>query len=223
MRQRRPPARPGTPSWAVPAIILAVIVAAGIAFAGFEIGKGSSRNSSTPTAAVPPASPHANPGAPATPGASATTSASATPTGAATPAVSVTVTGTVISLPPPAAVRVGDEAIIRGRGYVAGAWQWTSDGAGGRILAWRATCADSPDHYCQEVFFFHNATLIGTDTAKPSRLILKIQATGGPAIAVTYANYKPSDANCCPSGKPVSITYTWNGVSMTPSGVPPGQ
>jgi hypothetical protein len=72
------------------------------------------------------------------------------------------------------------------------------------------------------VFFFNGDTYLGTDTLMPS---LGLSLVGSPApgqINVSYTNYAPNDPLCCPSLPPVTITYTWNGQSVTPSGTPPG-
>jgi hypothetical protein len=72
------------------------------------------------------------------------------------------------------------------------------------------------------VFFFSGSTYLGTDTLEPSRYV-KLAGSPGPGqINVTYDNYAPNDPVCCPSLPPVTITYTWDGTSVTPNGTPPG-
>ena len=215
MSRERPPnsGTGGMPSWTIPGLFMALILAAGIAFAGYEIGHGSS----PPAAATP--TPTSTPSPTSTPNAASTaTVASPTPT-ARTPVAQPTATLW------PKSQRLADEAVIRGHGYVPGQWAWSGDHAGGRIWGWIATCAHSADGYCQNVFFFHNTTFLGTDTTNPSRQILVIIGEGNltPGLSVQYANYKASDAMCCPSGKPVTIMYTWNGSRIVASGTPPGQ
>lgn len=95
------------------------------------------------------------------------------------------------------------------------------DGVIGSLEAVKGICAGS-DGYCQQVFFFHNGEYLGTDTLSPSRSILDVQYAGVAKIAVTYANYAPSDAPCCPSLSPVTITYSWDGNELQASGLPPG-
>jgi hypothetical protein len=53
MGQERPPSAPEMPSWAIPGVVIALIVAGGIAFAGYEIGN----RSSSPTATATPTAP----------------------------------------------------------------------------------------------------------------------------------------------------------------------
>jgi hypothetical protein len=98
----------------------------------------------------------------------------------------------------------------------------TDDGFGHTLYAWRGVCVGSADGYCQKVFFFIGTTYLGTDTFADSTRILAVTSGGVGTINVTYANYQPRDARCCPSGSPVTITYHWDGTHLTPSGTPPG-
>jgi len=98
----------------------------------------------------------------------------------------------------------------------------TLDGSGGSLDAVKGICAGSSSGYCQQVFFFHDGEYLGTDAFSPSSSILELHAAGVARIAVTYANYAPSDALCCPSLSPVTITYTWDGGRLQASGEPPG-
>jgi LppP/LprE lipoprotein len=87
------------------------------------------------------------------------------------------------------------------------------------IAAFQTPTADA---YTQFVFFFIGSTFLGTDTSAPSP---QLELTGSPGpsqVDVQYANYAPNDPLCCPSLPPVTITYTWDGASLTPNGVPPG-
>jgi hypothetical protein len=96
------------------------------------------------------------------------------------------------------------------------------DGFGSTLYAWPAVCTGSADGYCQKVFFFIDSRYLGTDTARASNAITNVQASGTGSIAVTYPSYAPQDPLCCPSGKPVTITYHWTGSKLVPSGTPPG-
>ena len=217
MSRNRPPSSQGMPSWTFPGIIIALILAAGVAFAGYEIGHGSSsaQPTSTPTPTLTP-TPTPTP---------AVLTPTPAPTSTPGPTATVVPTATLVPTPTPQSVRAADKAVIRAQGYRPGQYAWSGDGQDGRIWAWIGTCADSGDGYCQKVFFFHNTTYLGTDTRNPSTQIMVVIGEGNltPGISVQYANYKGSDALCCPSGKPVSILYTWNGTGMTASGTPPGQ
>ena len=158
------------------------------------------------------------------PGPAPTPVPTATPT--ATPAPTATPTPTPVPTLNPAAVESADVATIRSHGYVATTkipeFAFTPDGSGGTLYGWAAICANTGDGYCAKVFFFHGKTLLGSDTAANSLAINSVESAGTGVIDVTYANYKPNDPNCCPSGVPVTISYTWNGTSMTASGTPPG-
>lgn len=133
-------------------------------------------------------------------------------------ATAATATSTSSSSPN---VRVADRAAIRARGYVVDRGASAPDGAGETLYAWIATCAGSADGHCQRVFFFAGSRYLGTDTKNDSNEIMGIAAAGRAAIAVTYADYLPGDPLCCPSGKPVNITYRWTGSRLIPSGAPP--
>jgi len=151
-----------------------------------------------------------------------------TPTPAATPTPTAAATPTAAPFPTlsQAAIKRQDVGIIGANGYIANTkipgFAFTSDGDGGTLYAWTATCRGSGDGYCQKVFFFDGAHLLGTDTKTNSTAINSVEAAGDRVVDVTYADYKSSDALCCPSGPPVTISYTWNGSSLTASGTPPG-
>ncbi len=74
----------------------------------------------------------------------------------------------------------------------------------------------------QWVFFFTGASYLGTDTAVPSSFLALAGTPAAGQISVSYQNYAPGDPLCCPTLPPVTITYTWNGSTVTPSGTPPG-
>ncbi len=172
----------------------------------------SSRNalSAVPTATARPTSLPTNPPRP--------TATASTPQPAATATVAPTTAPTT-----PANAPAADRALIRAHGYVpdGGSMAGTPDGSGGTLYAWIATCAGSADGHCQRVFFFDGTRYLGTDTRYDSSEILHAAGAGNAAIKVTYANYLPGDPLCCPSGKPVTITYRWNGQHLVPSGTPP--
>jgi hypothetical protein len=78
------------------------------------------------------------------------------------------------------------------------------------------------DGYTQQVFFFSGSSFLGTDTSgtSPGAVV-----TGSPApgqINVRYENYAPDDPLCCPSRAPVTITYSYDGSTVSASGTPPG-
>ena len=156
--------------------------------------------------------------------------ATPTPTAIPTPTPTATPTSVPTATPVPtvdtAAVESHDVSTILAHGYNAKSqipeFAFTPDGSGGTLYAWAAICANSGDGYCAKVFFFHGQSLLGTDTSGNSLAINSVESAGPKVIDVTYANYKASDPNCCPSGVPVTISYTWNGSSMSASGTPPG-
>ncbi|MFN8557465.1 MAG: LppP/LprE family lipoprotein [Dehalococcoidia bacterium] len=72
------------------------------------------------------------------------------------------------------------------------------------------------------MFIYLGERFLGTDTLNPSAGITAVRGTGTDQFAVTYANYAAGDPACCPSLAPVTITYTWTGDRLVPSGTPPG-
>jgi hypothetical protein len=204
-----------TARWLVPLLLVAAFLVGAAGALAVESGV---FRSATPTPTLlPTVTPRPQPTATArviyitaTPSASATYVPSPTQTSAATATTSSDPAKT-------------DLTIIRSHGYSPqGSGASTSDGSGGTLYAWPAICTGSADGYCQKVFFFIDTRYLGTDTAHASNAITKVQATGPQDIAVTYPSYAAQDPLCCPSGKPVTITYHWTGNKLVPSGTPPG-
>ncbi|WAH37792.1 LppP/LprE family lipoprotein [Alicyclobacillus dauci] len=75
----------------------------------------------------------------------------------------------------------------------------------------------SGDGTGQLVFFFHNKQFIGLNANVEAIRILSVKPDGQGRIQVTYANYASSDPMVKPSLPPQTVTYTWNGSTMTPS------
>ena len=93
---------------------------------------------------------------------------------------------------------------------------------GSSFIAIAGTLIGSADGYNQWVFFFSGASYIGTDTGQPSPQLSLTGSPAGGAVSVSYVNYGPNDPLCCPSRAPITITYSWDGSSVTPNGTPPG-
>jgi LppP/LprE lipoprotein len=118
---------------------------------------------------------------------------------------------------------VHDPTVVRAKGYdPSQRFVQTSDSSGQNLYAWHGVCHGSADGYCQKMFFFIGSTYLGTDTGAASIDIMDFQPAGPGSIAVTYANYKSNDPFCCPTGRPATITYHWNGTRLVASGIPPG-
>ncbi|KPV43013.1 LppP/LprE family lipoprotein [Alicyclobacillus ferrooxydans] len=110
-------------------------------------------------------------------------------------------------------------ALIKDKGYVVDETTPNADvktASGDTLTAWIATAAQSQDGYNHLVFFFLNGQYIGTDTAKPS-LEITSAVPAGNGIAVTYPVYTSNDSFADPTGRPVTITYTWNGSKLVPN------
>ncbi|HET9017559.1 MAG TPA: LppP/LprE family lipoprotein [Thermomicrobiaceae bacterium] len=95
------------------------------------------------------------------------------------------------------------------------------DGQGGVLTAVVGTRYPTADGYGQLVFFWHNQSFLGWDSSTESVAIAKLTSPAPGVIAVTYVHYAPSDPLCCPSLAPVTVTYSWNGTVLQPSGSPP--
>lgn len=99
----------------------------------------------------------------------------------------------------------------------------TSDGHGGTLTAVSARRTPAADSHGSLVFFWHNDRFVGWDSNEEAMTTRTIAAAEPGTFAVTYANYAGSDAACCPSLAPVTISYRWDGTRLQPNQlVPPG-
>jgi hypothetical protein len=111
---------------------------------------------------------------------------------------------------------------VSAMGYQVFGIQSTLGPDGSVFIVLAAMKVPTADGYTQWAFMFNGTTYLGTDTAAPSPTLW---LSGSPApgqVNITYANYAHNDPLCCPSLPPQTITYTWNGSSVTPNGTPPG-
>lgn len=199
-----------TGRWLLPLLLVAVFLVG--AAGALVIERGTFRSPTPTPTALPTSTPTPEPTAAVT-----VVYVTTTPRPSVTPSPGRTATTTSSN------AVAADLATIRAHGYTPhGNGASTPDGAGGTLYAWQAVCSGSADGYCQKVFFFINARYLGTDTAHASNAISNVQAAGLQDINVTYPSYAPNDPLCCPSGKPVTITYHWTGTKLVPSGTPPG-
>lgn len=130
------------------------------------------------------------------------------------------------SAPPIGAALLADIPVVLGQGYDVMQVSVEEGYASGSLIAISAMRYPSADGKPQWVFFFNGSTYLGTDTAIPSNQLGitggGVDGNGNSYVNVRYANYAASDPLCCPSGPPVTITYTWDGTNLTPDGTPPG-
>jgi LppP/LprE lipoprotein len=74
----------------------------------------------------------------------------------------------------------------------------------------------------QIVFFWHNATFDSLAADYETTAVAKLASPGVGAFDVTYVRYKSTDPTCCPSLKPIKVTYGWSsGNTFISNGVPP--
>lgn len=92
---------------------------------------------------------------------------------------------------------------------------------GGTLYAQAGACMNRDPSPCQTVLFLLDRRVIGTDTPRPTNAVRTVRAAGQGQIAVVYANFARNDPDCCPSLPDVTVTYTWNGSRLVPSGQPP--
>lgn len=98
-----------------------------------------------------------------------------------------------------------------------------ADGHGGWLTAVPAVRWPTADGYGQVVLFWHDRVFLGSETLArlPSlgteAASLAIVRSGRDRIVVRFARYRPSDAMCCPSLRPVEIVYRWNGRALKAS------
>lgn len=92
------------------------------------------------------------------------------------------------------------------------------DGFGGMIYAWNVIMNGDGDGTAQQIYFFDNNRYLGRDTAD-----IHYQSTVHPEstgeINAVYGHFLPNDPTCCPSGQPYTVTYHWNGSTLTPDSI----
>jgi hypothetical protein len=77
------------------------------------------------------------------------------------------------------------------------------------------------DGYGQVIFFWDGTTFLGWDASRESTSIVGLKDDGAGGIAATFAHYAPTDAACCPSLHPATVTYALVGGRLQSSGDPP--
>lgn len=61
-----------------------------------------------------------------------------------------------------------------------------------------------------QVLFFHDGAYLGTATAE-SYASTRVVGSTDDSVSVQYRWLGEQDANCCPSGGPAVVTYSWDG------------
>jgi hypothetical protein len=96
------------------------------------------------------------------------------------------------------------------------------DGRGtGTLTAVVGTRYPTADGLGQVVVFWHNRTFIGQSASYESPAVRKLASPAPGTFVISYARYKASDPACCPTIKPLSITYGWSGKLLISNGAPP--
>ncbi|HEX5368653.1 MAG TPA: LppP/LprE family lipoprotein [Dehalococcoidia bacterium] len=91
----------------------------------------------------------------------------------------------------------------------------TSDGSDGLLTAVAAVRQPTADDSGEIVFFWHGDTFLGWDSVYESRRAT-VKSAGDGKFEVTYADYDRTN-----EGKPVVVTYAWNGERLVPDASPP--
>jgi serine/threonine protein kinase len=139
----------------------------------------------------------------------------------ATKSASASSTTAPISSPPETAraltnTREAALASLRDRGYVpdGNSPAWDPSAAMNAIIAGQVGSADP----AQQVYFFANGRLVGTDADSGSSAVSASRLSGD-LIVIHYYLYNTGDARCCPSGGIDSVRFYWTGshvISMDP-------
>ncbi|MFB5189685.1 LppP/LprE family lipoprotein [Alicyclobacillus fastidiosus] len=92
-----------------------------------------------------------------------------------------------------------------------------ADGRGGTIAAVVGTRYPTADGLGQLVFFFHDGRFVDLNATQEVTNVLSVKPGVAGSIAVTYANYAPTDAMIDPTLPAETVTYTWSGSAMAAS------
>ncbi|MFD4367263.1 LppP/LprE family lipoprotein [Rhodococcus sp. NPDC058521] len=98
----------------------------------------------------------------------------------------------------------------RNDGWVAGE---SSDAPAGNCPGLEYVLAETPGGTASsptQVLFFHDNTYLGTATSE-AYSYTTIAGSSDNSVSVNYRWLENTDASCCPSGGPATITYTWDG------------
>ena len=96
------------------------------------------------------------------------------------------------------------------------------DGRGtGTLTAAIGTRWPTADALGQVVFFWHNTTFIGQSANYETPAVRKLTSPAAGTFVITYVRYKSTDPACCPTLKPLKVTYGWSGHILISNGVPP--
>jgi hypothetical protein len=94
----------------------------------------------------------------------------------------------------------------------------TSDG---EVFYAAMAIREDSDLIGQAVFFFVDESLLGRDWGEDVRSVDSIASLSGGRISVIYRLYEPDDEDCCPSGEPFAVVYTYDGEFIADSSTPP--
>lgn len=73
----------------------------------------------------------------------------------------------------------------------------------------------------QLVFFWHNNRFNSLSADYETAAVNSLRSPAAGTYTITYARYRASDPLCCPTVRPLKVTYGWSGRLLISNGVPP--
>ncbi|MBV9280528.1 MAG: LppP/LprE family lipoprotein, partial [Chloroflexi bacterium] len=96
------------------------------------------------------------------------------------------------------------------------------DGRGtGTLTAVVGTRYPTADGLGQVVFFWHNTIFISQSADYETPAVRSLRSPAPGTFVIRYVRYRPSDPACCPTLKPLTVTYGWSGHLLISNGAPP--
>lgn len=97
-----------------------------------------------------------------------------------------------------------------------------NDGRGtGTLTAVVGVRYPTADAYGQIVFFWHNNVFNSQSSTYETTAVDTVTSPAPGAFVIRYARYRKNDPLCCPTLKPLKVSYGWSGRILISNGVPP--
>jgi hypothetical protein len=110
----------------------------------------------------------------------------------------------------------------KGTHFSAGKTLTIKDGRGtGTLTAVIGTRYPTADAKGQIVFFWHNRVFNSQSSNYETNAVNTLTSRAAGSYDITYARYRNSDPMCCPSLKPLKVSYGWSGHLLISNGAPP--
>jgi LppP/LprE lipoprotein len=96
------------------------------------------------------------------------------------------------------------------------------DGRGtGTLTAVVGVRYPTADGFGQIVFFWHDRVFDSQSSRYETTAVDTINSLAPGTFVIRYARYRKSDPMCCPTLKPLKVSYGWSGHILISNGVPP--